>query len=100
MPSFREIVATLIAAAALAALALVVTGQPSPQAVSIHPVAAQKAHKACDWRVFHRIDPYTSWRYVDPRLAAYEHVGPCSKVISGTDGSVVFSQRGYAIDVS
>lgn len=100
MTGFREIIATLIAAAALAALTLVVTGQPSPRAVSMHLSAAQKAHPACDWHVFHRIDAYTSWRYVDPRLAAYEHVGPCAKVITGTDGSVVFSQRGYAIDVS
>lgn len=100
MPTIREIIATLIAAAALAALALVATAQPSPQGVTIHLSAAQRAHKACDWRVFHRIDKYTSWRYVDPRLAAYEHVGKCAKVITGTDGSVVFSQRGYAIDVS
>lgn len=100
MTAIRENLATLIAAAALAALALVATAQPSPQAVNVRLSAAQRAHPACDWRVFHRIDRYTSWRYVDPRLAAYEHVGPCSKVITGTDGSVVFSQRGYAIDVS
>lgn len=100
MPSFREIIAVLIAAAALAALTLVVTARPSPQALSVRLSAAQAPHRTCDWRVFHRIDAYTSWRYVSPLLARYEHVAMCSKVITGTDGSIIFSRRGYVTDVS
>lgn len=100
MPTTREVVATLVAALALAALALAVTARPVPQGVSVRLSASQGASGACDYRVFHRIDKYTSWRYVSPRLARQEHVGRCSKVITGTDGSIIFSERGYVIDVS
>lgn len=100
MPTLREIVFALIAAAALAALTLVVTGQASPRALSVRPVAAQAAPRACDWRVVHRLDRYTTWQYVTPALARYEHVGPCSKVIAGTSQSVITGQDGHVADVS
>jgi hypothetical protein len=100
MPSIREIIATLIAAAALAALALVVTGQPSPQAVTVRLSASQKAHPACDWRIVHRLDRYTTWQYVTPDLARYEHIGRCSKVFAGTGQSVITGQDGHVADVS
>jgi hypothetical protein len=96
MLTIREIIATLIAAAALAALTLAVTGQPPAQAVSVH----HSAGRTCDWHRVHRLDRYTTWQYVTPDLARYEHVGPCSKVVVGQSQSVIIGQDGHVADVS
>lgn len=100
MPTIREIAATLIAAAVLIALALVVTGQPSAQAASVRLSAAQAASRTCNWHRVHRLDRYTSWQYVTPAEARYEHVGRCSKVIVGAGQSVIIGQDGHVADVS
>lgn len=96
MPVIREIIVTLIAAAVLAALTLAATGQPSAQAASGRHGTA----RTCDWRITHRLDKYTSWQYVTPALARYEHVGRCSKVIAGAGQSVIIGQDGHVADVS
>jgi len=67
---------------------------------SAQPATVSAHHRPCDWHVWHKIDRYTSWRYVSPLLAQEFHVGACSKVISGTDSSVIFSQRGYVVEAS
>lgn len=103
MPTIREIAGALIAAAALAALVLGLTGQPAQQAASaayLRPAVTASHRVACDWRVVHRIDAYTTWQYVTPDEARYERTGPCAKVIVGTSQSVIIGQDGHVADVS
>lgn len=68
------------------------------QAASGHHRAVQAA--SCDWRPVHRIDRWTTWQYVTPALARYEHIGKCSKVITGDRQSVIIGQDGHVADVS
>lgn len=78
-----------------------VSSPPSIPGVTVGiPEGIRARHPSCNWRVWHKIDRYTSWRYVSPLLAQEFHVGACSKVISGTDGSVIFNQRGYVVEAS
>lgn len=89
---------TLLAALAIAASA-VGTGiiVPAAQATSTAPVTRSQA---CDWHRVHRLDRYTTWQYVTPALARYEHIGRCSKVIAGQNQSVIIGQDGHVADVS
>lgn len=103
MPTMREIICTLIAAAAVAVLAIVAAAQLGPQAAGVaylRPAVAAGHHIACDWHIVHRLDAYTTWQYVTPDEARYERVGPCAKVIVGTGQSVIIGQDGHVADVS
>jgi len=101
-------VSGVFAGVALVASPLGASAQPaSVSTVNVQGVqgiplgVAAPGHKhVCNWHVWHRVDQYTSWRYVDPRLAGELHVGACSKLISGTDGSIVFTQHGYVAGAS
>ncbi len=88
----------------LAGLFAVTSTQANASTVSYLRPAVTAAHTfkppACNWRTVHRLDRYTTWQYVTPRLARYEHIGLCSKVIGGQDQSVIVGQDGHVADVS
>ena len=65
-----------------------------------HVTQAADTTPACDPRPVHRIDRYTTWQYVTPDEARYEHIGYCSKVIVGLNQSVILGEDGHVADQS
>jgi hypothetical protein len=62
--------------------------------------AQQSKTTSCNPKPVHRLDKYTTWQYVTPTLAHYEHIGRCSKVIVGKGQSVIIGQDGHVADES
>jgi hypothetical protein len=87
-----------IAAIGLVAAALMAGASINQGAEAMSPQKPKTA--VCDPKPVHRLDRYTTWQYVTPDLAKYEHIGRCSKVIVGTGQSVIINQRGNVVDVS
>ena len=90
---YTRIAAGTFALSFILGAALAVTG-------TVASASAQHTAPACDWHAVHRIDAYTTWQYVTPKLAAYEHIGRCSKVIVGSGQSVIIGQDGHVADQS
>jgi hypothetical protein len=63
-------------------------------------MASQNPTTSCNPKPVHRLDKYTSWQYVTPALAKYEHINLCSKVIVGRWQSVIVDLDGEVVDES